>query len=127
MMQLHAKIIQMTAIALLMAGLTGCQTWVQSGLGVTPINRIETNWQKYSKVYLRGTVKQVVPFVDSAAYELADESGDIWVFTPKAPPPDRGEDVLIQGQVKYQSIPIAEQEFGEVYVEQIKRLEITEE
>ena len=127
MMQLHAKIVQMTAISLLMAGLlTGCQTWVQSGFGVTSVDRIEKNWQKYSKVYVRGTVKQVVPFVGNAAYELEDSTGNIWVFTSTIPAPKSGEEVLIQGQVKYQSIPISGQEFGEVYIEQVKRLELNE-
>lgn len=126
MMQLHAKIIQITAIALLMAGLTGCQTWVKSGFGVTSVDNIENNWQKYSKVYVRGTVKKVVPFVGNAAYELEDSTGNIWVFTSIMPPPKLGEEVLIQGQVKYQSIPISGQEFGEVYIEQVKRLELNE-
>ncbi len=126
MSQIDTNIFKMTAIALFVAGLTGCNTLVQSGFGVTPINHIEKNWQKYSKVYVRGTVKQVVPFVGSAAYELEDSTGDIWVFTQKVPPPDPGEEVLIQGQVKYQSIPIADREFGEVYLEQVKRLELNE-
>ena len=127
MIQIDTKIFKITAIALVVAGLTSCNAWVQSGFGVTQINDIETNWQKYSKVYVRGTVKQVVPFVGSAAYELEDSTGNIWVFIQKVPPPDRGEEILIKGQVKYQSIPIADIEFGEVYVEQIKQLELNEE
>ncbi len=126
MMQLDAKLLKISAIAFVLIGLTSCNTLVASRLGVTPINEIEQNWQKHAKVYVKGTVQQVVPFVDSAAYQLADESGDIWVFIQKDAPPKPGEQVLIQGQVKYQSIPISEREFGEVYLEQVKRIELNE-
>jgi hypothetical protein len=126
MMQLDAKLLKISAIAFVLTGLTSCNTLVESGLGVTPINAIEQNWQKHSKVYVKGTVQQVVPFVDSAAYQLADESGNIWVFIQKEPPPKQGEQVLIEGQVKYQSIPISDREFGEVYLEQVKRLELND-
>lgn len=124
MIQLDAKPLKLSAIAFLLIGLTSCNGLVKSGLGVTPINAIEQNWEKHSKVYVKGTVQKVVPFVDSAAYQLADESGNIWVFIQKEAPPKLGEQVLIQGQVKYQSIPISNREFGEVYLEQVKRLEL---
>ena len=53
-------------------------------------------------------------------------SAHILVFTSTMPAPKLGEEVLIQGQVKYQSIPISGQEFGDVYIEQTKRLELNE-
>jgi hypothetical protein len=126
MMQLDAKLLKISAIAFVLIGLISCNGLVKSGLGVTPINAIEQNWEKHSKVYVKGTVQQVVPFVDSAAYQLADDSGNIWVFIQKDAPPKLGEQVLIQGQVKYQSIPISGREFGEVYLEQVKRMELNE-
>jgi hypothetical protein len=38
--------------------------------------------------------------------------------------PQEGDKVVVQGEVKYQSIPIDEQNMGEVYVREIKQLTI---
>lgn len=55
-------------------------------------------------------------------YQLQDSTGTIWVLTNKADL--RLEDqILIQGKVRYHSIPIEGKDFGEVYVEEQQQLE----
>ncbi|PSO94765.1 MAG: hypothetical protein BRC46_04225 [Cyanobacteria bacterium QS_6_48_18] len=61
--------------------------------------------------------------MDSGAYYLQDTTGQIWVLTEESLPQE-GDKVVVQGEVKYQSIPIDEQNMGEVYVREIKQLTI---
>lgn len=37
--------------------------------------------------------------------------------------PDRGDEVVIKVQVEYQSIPIGEQDLGQLYVVELEQLE----
>lgn len=111
---------------LLSVGLVSC-----GGLPVSTINRIEAiegvnvvnirsltqKQNKDSTVYLRGKVIRQVPLVDWRMYQLQDATGKIWVLTKKTDLKPT-EQVLIKGKVRYQSIPIAGKDFGEVYVEE---------
>lgn len=110
---------------LLSVGLVSC-----GGLPVSTINRIEAiggvnvvnirsltqKQNKDSTVYLRGKVIRQVPLVDWRMYQLQDATGSIWVLTKKTDL--KPTELLIKGKVRYQSIPIAGKDFGEVYVEE---------
>ena len=117
------QILQISTLALLFGGLLGCGNMPKlRGAKTTPIGDVKNSWQKYSTVYLKGQVGKQAPFVGSAAYELEDPTGTIWVVTQETLP-SSGDTVLLKGQVKYQSIPIAGKELGGVYVEEQKQLE----
>jgi hypothetical protein len=71
-------------------------------------------------VNLQGKVIKVAPFLGSGAYQIQDNTGTIWVLTEKGLP-QPGAEIAIQGQVKYQPIPIGRQEMGEMYILEMKQ------
>lgn len=73
-------------------------------------------------VYLTGKVTQSAPSLDSSAYQLNDRTGTVWVITQQQSP-KLNRELTIKGEIQYQSVPIAEQEFGEFYVIELERLE----
>ena len=111
-----------------MASAVGC---ANLPLGITlpggynvPIQEIETIQQeeKIGKtVYIQGEVKQQAPFLSRGAYKLQDQTGAIWITTEQNLP-TVGQEIVIKGQVNYQSIPIDEQDWGEVYIEELRQL-----
>ncbi|MCT7962134.1 hypothetical protein NG791_15795 [Laspinema sp. D1] len=110
------------SLSLMIAGLSGCTNLVKSGVGVTDIEQIQSNWQNKDTVYLKGTVENRAPFLQSGAYQLQDATGAIWVMTDSTLP-NLGDRLVMKGQVTYQSIPIAGQELGEVYIKELELLE----
>jgi hypothetical protein len=116
------KTVKIGSLSLMIAGLWGCTNLVKSGVGVTNIEQIHRDWQKKDTVYLKGTVENRAPFLQSGAYQLQDATGAIWVLTDSTLP-NVGEQIIMKGQVTYQSIPIAGQELGEVYIKEIEQLE----
>jgi len=115
-----AQRLQHGTIILLLVGLTGCSSLIRLGIGVTPIQQVRERWQLYSTVYLRGTVVNQVPLLESWAYEVQDSTGTIWVLTEQ-PVPDGH--ILLRGKVRYQVVPIDNQDVGEAYILEEKRLE----
>ncbi|MDY6936808.1 MAG: DNA-binding protein [Cyanobacteriota bacterium] len=89
----------------------------------TSIGKVVENRKEGRGVYLQGTIAQTAPFLDNGAYQLQDETGTIWVVTPRELP-ESGKEVLIRGTVRYHSIPIGDREFGELYIEEKKQLEL---
>jgi RPA family protein len=51
------------------------------------------------------------------AYQISDPTGKIWVVTNQGNL-QKGTQVVLKGKIRYQSIPIAGQDFGEVYLEE---------
>jgi len=72
-------------------------------------------------VYLRGTVHQQVPLLTGQVYQLQDETGMVWVLTQDTVA--LGDMLLIQGQVRYEPIPLGGKEFGEIYVEEQQQID----
>lgn len=68
-------------------------------------------------VTLKGTVGDRAPLLGGTVYELQDATGKIWVLT-KGQAPEKGQEIVVKGTLRYQSIPIAGKEQGSVYVEQ---------
>ncbi len=101
-------------LALLLGGLAGCQP---------PVIKIETIKQKKSGkvVYLTGKVTQQAPFINTAAYQIQDETGSVWVVTEQTPPSIE-QKIAIKGKIQYQSLPFAEQELGDFYVQELEQL-----
>ena len=92
------------------------------GTNLTKIRDIPQNPDVDATVYLQGQVTNRAPLLGTGAYQLKDATATIWVFTNQTLP-NVGDEVLIKGQLRFQSIPISGQELGEVYVQEHQQLE----
>lgn len=108
----------------LVAGLFGCGAWTASdlkgsnfifGSNVTPIKEIQAKPNKKATVYIQGKVEKQVPLMKQWAYEISDTTGKIWVITNQSNL-QQGKQVVLKGKVRYKKIPIAGQDFGEIYI-----------
>lgn len=72
-------------------------------------------------IFLKGRVSQVAPLIDRGAYQLDDGTGKIWVVTSQTAP-QLGEEINLRGKIKFQSLPFAEQELGELYLIELEQL-----
>ena len=111
---------------LLVAGLYSCSSSTTPSLkvgnfsignNVTLIQEIKPETDQDTIVYIQGQVEKQVTLVKQWAYQISDSTGKIWVITNQ-PNLKEGEQVVIKGKVRYKSIPLADQEFGEVYIEE---------
>lgn len=113
-------------LGLMLAGLYSCSNLAESvGLNVSNIGEISKTQTMDANIYLKGKVEDRAPFLGTGAYQLQDSTGSIWVLT-KLPVPLQGEQMLIQGTVRYQQIQLKElagKDLGGVYVEELQRLE----
>jgi hypothetical protein len=125
-MQLTKNFHTCSIALLLLTGLCSCSSLTTSGLNadnlsigknITLIEQIKPATDKPNIVYIRGKVERQVPLVNQWAYQIHDSTGKIWVITHQ-PHFQAGQEVLIRGKVNYKSIPLADQEFGEVYLEE---------
>jgi len=126
------------AIAILCVSLIGCASlsWSKTeSNGVQPVNmalstvtiddikQTSANTLAQTKsVQLRGRVSNHAPLLGKSAYELQDTTGSIWVIATE-PIPSRGDEVIIQGKLLYQSIPLNGKEQGDFYIEQHQLLQ----
>ncbi|MCU0545201.1 MAG: DNA-binding protein [Oscillatoriaceae cyanobacterium Prado104] len=114
---------------ILASGLLSCGSLPMSqlniGVNVDRIGDIQQKRQVDAEVYLKGKVGNRAPFVGNAAYQLQDGTGRIWVLT-KQSLPQRGDEMLLKGNVRYKSITIknlAGRDLGEVYIEEMEQLQ----
>ena len=116
---------------LLGGGLVGCSNSAPFGIGginfsnasgnVTKISDIQKN-QNAATVYIQGQVVTRAPFLVAGAYKVQDATGAIWVLTNQTIP-NVGDEVLIKGQLQFQSIPVGGQNLDEVYVQEEQQLQ----
>ncbi|BAY23810.1 hypothetical protein NIES2100_36020 [Calothrix sp. NIES-2100] len=113
-------------LLLLVLGLCSCGTVTQPGFtvgnfrigsNITPIREIKPEQTNQAKVYIQGKVERQVPLLKRWAYQIDDSTGKIWVITSQNKLA-KGEQVVIKGKIKYQSIPLAGKELGEIYLEE---------
>ncbi|WNN87369.1 hypothetical protein [Gloeocapsopsis dulcis] len=117
-------------LLLLLTGLLGCSgvpsalNSINVGFGadVSQISDIEPTRDQDTTVFVRGKVAALVPLVDWLAYQVQDSTGTIWVLTNQRNI-QLEDQVLIEGKLRYHSIPVAEQDFGEAYVEEHRQIE----
>ncbi|NJL41575.1 MAG: hypothetical protein HC840_01790 [Leptolyngbyaceae cyanobacterium RM2_2_4] len=116
-------------ILLGLTSLTGCagrsEAICVNGLfpgRVRPIERIQDCSGTDYIVRLRGTVGDRAPLLNGQVYQLQDSTGEVWVLTSDTTL-KTGEQIVIRGRVRYQSIPLAGREQGEFYVEELSQLE----
>ncbi|HEY9604742.1 MAG TPA: hypothetical protein V6C85_24270 [Allocoleopsis sp.] len=101
-------------------GLVSCSLLPLSG-NVMKIGDLQKRQKTEDRVYLQGQVTNRAPFLTNGAYRLQDSSGAIWVIADQNLP-NVGDEVTIEGQLHYQSIPIGGQDLGEVYVLEQKQI-----
>lgn len=94
------------------------------GTNVTNIRDIDSKQDNNATVYLQGKVAHRVPLLESQMYQLQDASGRIWVLTDQKDL-QLNDEVMIKGNIRFQSIPLAGKDFGEVYVQEQQQLEHT--
>ena len=119
------KIFTVGLFCILITGLYACGQEGKSGINlqnltiganVTPIQKI-TPQNKDTTVYIQGKVEKTAPLIQRKAYQINDSTGKIWVVTNQGNF-QIGEQVVLKGNVQYQSIPLAGQEYGEIYLEE---------
>jgi len=108
----------------LLAGLISCSSLSPYGMStigvnVTPIGELKAQQQRdnHTTVYIHGKVERQVPLLQRWAYQINDSTGEIWVITHQIGL-KKGDNVVFKGQTRYQSIPLAGKEYGEVYLEE---------
>jgi hypothetical protein len=106
----------------LIAGLISCGNFSFSGINaiganVTPIRELRSQPDSNTTVYIQGKVEKIAPLLKKQAYLVKDETGKIWAITNQTNL-QVGDQVVIKGQIRYRSIPIAGKEYGEVYIEE---------
>ena len=106
----------------------GCEKLATStaklNLNVTPLENLEKR-KADAKVYVKGTVESLAPFVGAGAYQLQDSTGKVWVFTTKNLP-KLGQEMLVRGQVSYETITLKElqgEDIGGVYLQELERIQ----
>lgn len=113
-------------ILLLVFGLASCSSLpipslkagnLNIGSNVTQIAEIKPDTDEQITVYIQGKVERQVPLLERWAYQINDSTGKIWVISRQSDI-NEGDQVVFKGKVRYKSIPLANQEFGEVYIEE---------
>lgn len=125
---INGKILYLTLIYSTAIALGGCQAFIEDSLvalgkeelAITEINKIQ-NRKDGKTVYVRGKVIHRSPFLGSAAYQLEDETGSLWVFSDNPLPP-QGTEVFIKGKIKQETLPTEERELGEFYLIELQQL-----
>lgn len=87
------------------------------GASTVSIGELKPETGNGTSVRLQGQVVQQVPLAGWQMYQLQDSTGKIWVLT-KRKDVRLQTSVAIEGKVYFQSIPIAGQDFGEIYIEE---------
>ena len=122
------QILSLSILLTTVMAISGCQEFIDNSLvalgkeelAITSIERISK--QKSGRtIYVKGKVTHRSPFLGSAAYQLQDSSGTVWIVTANSLP-TQGEEVFIKGKIQYQSLPIQEQELGGFYLVELQQL-----
>lgn len=110
----------------------GSFTWLGIGIvgislascsGLTTVERVQQQPQRSwfnSTVKLEGTIVDQAPLIDAQLYQLQDDTGKIWVLTTDDNL-QAGEQVVVRGEVQFESIPIGGSDFGEAYIQEQER------
>lgn len=117
-----AVLIRLGLILCLLGGLLSCGHLGQFGMNaiganITLIQDLKPQQDDGTTVYVQGQVEKRIPLLNQYAYQINDSTGKIWVVTNQAGL-GKGEQVVIKGKVRHQSIPLAGKEYGEVYIEE---------
>ncbi len=67
-------------------GLGGCGQLARLGIGDTPIAQVTSNPSQHPEVTIHGQVVNLVSLFGQGAYDVRDNSGDIWVVAAHGVP-----------------------------------------
>ncbi|ELS01303.1 hypothetical protein Xen7305DRAFT_00010060 [Xenococcus sp. PCC 7305] len=95
-----------------------------------PINTISlearrlaiANKKKRTTIYVTGKVIKVAPLLGKNAYQIQDDTGNIWVVTA-VELPSVGQNIFIKCKIKSQNLSLISQETEELYLVEIERLD----
>lgn len=87
-----------------------------SNRSVVPIESLMADSADES-VTIQGTVAQRVALLDGWLYQLRDETGSLWIVADGSEP-DVGQQVTVEGTVRYEAITVEDIDAGEVYLEE---------
>ena len=90
--------------------------WMEPVIAISETSDIQPG----QEVLLNGQVEQRLPLIEQGLYQLSDDTGSIWVVSPTSPPAV-GETLKIRAIVRYEPIPMAGQDIGEYYLEELAR------
>ncbi len=107
---------------LLLVGLLSCGSLGYLGINaiganITQIQDLKAQQEDGKTLYVQGKVEKRVPLLNRYAYQINDSTGKIWVITNQTGL-RQGVQVVIKGKVRYQSIPLGDKEYGEVYIDE---------
>ncbi len=86
------------------------------------IQKVNANTEVGEVVVVQGQVIRQVPFLESGAYLVQGETGQIWITTSSSLP-SKGTQVVVQGTLRYRQIEIEGQDLGKRYLQQEQRAE----
>ena len=126
MSNINFRVLRIGMLSLMLAGSLACTQLFNFSEPKTEIAQIlnikaEPEQNLDRQVSLEGTVTRRISFLDSGAYQIKDETGTIWIFTNNDLP-ERGQMLEIQGKLRYESIPIADRDLGELYIFETERI-----
>jgi hypothetical protein len=110
----------------MMIGCSGCSNWTSSNFtknnlplsdNTRPIREILAIKDPGVTLSIQGKVEKQIPLIKQMAYQIKDSTGKIWVITHQHNL-GVGQQVVFKGKIMYKSIPLASQEYGEVYLEE---------
>jgi hypothetical protein len=118
----NVRLLHLSILLIVSFNLLGCSqltnlNWssIAGNFLSTQIGNLKSSSHVDSTVRLQGKVISRVPFLSGGAYQLEDSSAKIWVTTTTKLPAV-GKEIAIEGKVRFQSISLENQEWGELYV-----------
>lgn len=120
-MQAKISNLWLSTSTLLIVGLVSCGSLAIMGIGVSNIKDVHQQRNIDSTVTIQGKVGDRVQLLGAEVYEVEDATGTLWVLT-QAPAPAQEAQVVVEGKVRYEDIPVNAQNLGEAYLLEQKRL-----
>jgi hypothetical protein len=94
--------------------LTGAITLLNNPDTVMEIKKQAPN----ASISFTATVANIAPFLKGGAYQLQDNTGNIWVITQETLPPV-GEEIRLKALVQEKKIMVEDQVFSEYYLQEL--------
>jgi len=106
-----------SSLILALLGLMACQ---EQAPAITPIAALQGQSETDTVVSVQGTVRDRAPLLKQTAYQLQDDTGEIWVITSDSAP-ESGQTVTIQAKIKSKSFVLHQQRSQELYLQQVQQ------
>ena len=120
---LKPSVLPLGLAPVLLCGLLGCSNLNEYGMnaiGVNVTSISELQPQKSDNntpIYVQGKVERKVPLLEQQMYQIEDSTGKIWVLTNQKNW-KVGDKIVVKALPRYESIPKAGSELGELYLEE---------